>query len=204
MNLINESDDNELNSNSYLNSNLNLKLNEKEDEFNYSSTFHLKDEYDVLGKSYLEVPISLKQMHSSTNYIPKKLVHTFEGHKDKVLKVEFFPKFGHYFLSCSSDKTVKLWDVMNSKKCVRTYTGFNHEVKDISFSNNGRNFSSISLDKKLVYWDTETGTALNIYNCDKFMLCCKINPDVNVNNDILVGTSNKSVSMFKFRYINMI
>lgn len=180
------------------NSKLDLDLIEKnEDEFDYSSVFHLKDEYDTLGKSYLEVPTNLKQTHQATNYIPKKLVHTYDGHKDKVFKLDFFPKYGHYFLSCSQDKTIKLWDVLNHKKCTRTYIGNTDAVKDISFSSRGKTFSSISIDKRLVYWDTETGAAINVYKCEKVPLCCKINPDENHNNDILVGTSNKSVSNLK-------
>lgn len=50
-----------------------------------------------------------------------------------------------------------MWDINNTKDCVRTYVGHTQAIKDICFSNDGRHFLSAGYDKAIQYWDTEYG-----------------------------------------------
>ena len=54
-------------------------------------------------------------------FIPKRCVHKFTGHGKGVQRVLVFPDYGHLMLSASLDGTCKVWDVLNDKRCLRTY-----------------------------------------------------------------------------------
>ena len=45
------------------------------------------------------------------------------------------------------DNTVKIWDVYNNRKCIRTYKGHTKPVRDICFSQDGRQFCSAGFDR---------------------------------------------------------
>jgi pre-mRNA-processing factor 17 len=173
---------------------------EKENEnkvlnFTASSIFHLQEESDYQGRSYLDPPPHLKNV-DHTCFIPKKLIHTYSGHTKAVQAIEFFPKIGHFVLSCSLDCKVKLWDVLSHRKCVRTYIGHSEGVRDISFSNDGRRFLSAGFDKNVQLWDTETGKVLSSFPNKKIPFCVVFNPDDDKQNQFLVGTSAKKICQY--------
>lgn len=70
-----------------------------------------------------------------------------------------------------------MWDINNTKDCVRTYVGHTQAIKDVCFSNDGRHFLSAGYDKSILYWDTEYGKVVQSYKIKFFPLCVKINPD---------------------------
>lgn len=78
-----------------------------------NSEFHGTDMYDYQGRSYMHVPQDLdvdlkKEPGTQTNFIPKKLVHTWKGHTKPITALRFFPGAGHLLLSSSSDSKVKV------------------------------------------------------------------------------------------------
>lgn len=156
------------------------------------TTFHGKEEKDYQGRSWIAPPKDAKGANDKC-YMPKRWVHTWSGHTKGVSAIRFFPKHGHLLLSASMDSKVKIWDVFNSGKCMRTYMGHGTAVRDISFSNDGTKFLSSSLDKNIKYWDTETGQVISTFSTGKIPYVVKLNPDDDKQNILLAGMSDKKI-----------
>lgn len=59
----------------------------------------------------------------------------YRSHTDSVNKVNFQP-FTNYFVSCSSDKTVSIWD-MRTALTVQTFYGHINSIHDSIFCPKG-------------------------------------------------------------------
>ncbi|XP_068669647.1 uncharacterized protein [Aristolochia californica] len=161
-------------------------------EFTDKSTFHGKDERDYQGRSWIAPPKDAKAANDHC-YIPKRWVHTWTGHTKGVSAIRFFPNYGHLLLSAGMDTKVKIWDVFNSGKCMRTYMGHSKAVRDISFSNDGTKFLSAGYDKNIKLWDTETGKVISTFSTGKIPYVVKFNPDEDKQNILLAGMSDKKI-----------
>ncbi|VFQ66772.1 unnamed protein product [Cuscuta campestris] len=165
---------------------------EKPEPLVEKSTFHGKEEKDYQGRSWIAHPKDVKPQNDHC-YIPKRLVHTWSGHTKGVSAIRFFPNHGHLILSAGMDTKVKIWDVFNSGKCMRTYMGHSKAVRDIWFSNDGTKFLSASYDKNIKYWDTETGKVISTFSTGKIPYVVRLNPDEDKQNVLLAGMSDKKI-----------
>ncbi|CAK9187454.1 unnamed protein product, partial [Ilex paraguariensis] len=156
------------------------------------STFHGKEERDYQGRSWIAPPKDAKATNDHC-YIPKRLVHTWSGHTKGVSAIRFFPKSGHLILSAGMDTKVKIWDVFNSGKCMRTYMGHSKAVRDIWFCNDGTKFLTAGYDKNIKYWDTETGQVISTFSTGKVPYVVRLNPDEDKQNVLLAGMSDKKI-----------
>jgi pre-mRNA-processing factor 17 len=52
-------------------------------------------------------------------FIPKKLIHTWDGHAKGVSSIKFFPKSAHLLLSGGMDNQVKVCIILAEKKLRR-------------------------------------------------------------------------------------
>ncbi|KAJ8650030.1 hypothetical protein MRB53_003053 [Persea americana] len=156
------------------------------------TTFHGKEERDYQGRSWIAPPKDAKATNDHC-YIPKRWVHTWSGHTKGVSAIRFFPKHGHLLLSAGMDTKIKIWDVFNSGKCMRTYMGHSKAVRDISFSNDGTKFLSAGYDKNIKLWDTETGKVISTFSTGKIPYVVKLNPDDEKQNILLAGMSDKKI-----------
>lgn len=156
------------------------------------SHFHGKSETDYAGNSWITAPKD-KKKENETCYVPKRWIHTWSGHTKGTSAIRFFPGSGHLLLSAGMDHKVKIWDVYNSGKCMRTYMGHTQAVKDICFSNDGRRFVTCSYDKDIKWWDTETGKVVGAVTPGKVPHCVKLHPHPDKQNVLLAGLADRKI-----------
>jgi len=177
---------------------------EEEVPMEEQSTLHIKDDKDYQGRSFLHVPqdlgINLKSDEPPPKcFIPKRQVHTWTGHNKGVSAIRWFPKSAHLILSGAMDNKVKLWEVYNKRRCIRTYLGHKQAIRDVNFNNSGEQFLSASYDRYIKLWDTETGDAISRFTNKKMAFCCKFNPDDDKQNLIVAGTSSNKIVCWDIR-----
>jgi len=81
--------------------------------------------------------------------IPKRRLH---GHGHFVTDV-VMSSDGHYALSCSWDKTLRLWD-LNAGRTTRRFEDHTKDVLSVAFSADNRQIVSGSRDKSIKLWNT--------------------------------------------------
>lgn len=114
---------------------------------------------DYLGRSWVLAPIKIinNYNHNHECYLPKARIHRYDYHESSVTSIDFFPKYGHFFMSSSLDHTLKIWDVSNDRQCLQIYSGHTHGIVDVKFNHDGLKFASICYGKQIKLWDTESG-----------------------------------------------
>ncbi|KAA8909565.1 WD40-repeat-containing domain protein [Sphaerosporella brunnea] len=172
-----------------------------------TTEFHGTEMYDYQGRTYMHVPQDLdvdlkKEVGSTTNFIPKKLVHTWKGHTKPITALRFFPQSGHLLLSSASDSKIKIWDVYHQRELLRTYNGHSKAVTDITFTPTGEHFLSASYDRYMKLWDTETGHCLHRFTTGKIPHVIRFNPSHP--HEFLAGMSDKKIVQFDTRTEQMV
>ena len=157
------------------------------------SFFHGKEERNYAGESWLAPPKDRKKENDHC-YAPKRLIHTWTGHTKGVQAIRFFPRHGHLILSAGMDSKIKIWDVHNTGKCMRTYLGHDKAVKDINFTSDGARFVSASHDKKIKLWDTETGKVISTFTSGKMAYAAVLHPEKQ--NILMAAQSDKKIVQY--------
>ncbi|XP_063243175.1 pre-mRNA-processing factor 17 [Bacillus rossius redtenbacheri] len=168
------------------------------------TVLHIKDAVDYQGRSFLRPPqdvgVNLRPDCAPERcFLPKALVHTWQGHTKGISAVRWFPHSAHLLLSCSMDCRVKLWEVYNERRCVRTYYGHRQAVRDVSFNNPGTQFLSAAYDRYIKLWDTETGECVSRFTSRKIPYCAKFHPDEDKQHLFVAGTSDKKIICWDVR-----
>lgn len=143
-----------------------------------TAIFHGSEVHDYKGKSFVQAPGYLKHETKALScFIPKKWIHSYNGHSKAVQVVRFIKPYGHLALSASHDTKLKLWDVLTNRRCVMTYVGHEAPIRDICFNYNGTRFLSASFDRLIHLWDTETGKVIKTLSNKKIPYCVLFHPD---------------------------
>ncbi|THU91626.1 pre-mRNA splicing factor [Dendrothele bispora CBS 962.96] len=166
-----------------------------------TSVFHGKSMTDYQGRTYMSPPVAeapnlLSEAGSQECFIPKTCIHTWTGHTAGVSVVRLFPETGHLLLSGSMDTKIKLWDVYTHGNCLRTFHGHVKAVKDVTFTNDGRQFLSCGYDRQIKLWDTETGQCLKRFGNGKIPYVVRFHPDPDKQHIFLAGMSDKKIIQY--------
>lgn len=129
-------------------------------EFNEDSTMiagGFQDSYirlwSIDGSPLQSVLKSDKHNHENT----RKLI----GHSGSVYGLSFSPD-NRYLLSCSEDKTTRLWS-LDTYTALVSYKGHNHPIWDVKFSPLGHYFATASHDHTARLWSTDHIYPLRIF-----------------------------------------
>ncbi|KDR23898.1 pre-mRNA-processing factor 17 [Zootermopsis nevadensis] len=168
------------------------------------TVLHIKDTVDYQGRSFLHAPqdvgVNLRSDSPPERcFLPKTQIHTWQGHTKGISNVRWFPKTAHLLLSCSMDCRVKLWEVYNERRCIRTYYGHRQAVRDVCFNNAGTQFLSAAYDRYIKLWDTETGECISRFTSRKIPYCTKFHPDEDKQHLFVAGTSDKKIICWDVR-----
>ena len=68
-------------------------------------------------------------------------------------------------VSCSSDLSIKIWNVDKDYQCVKTMRGHEHNVSRVTFlTNNCDTVISCSRDNTVKFWEVRTGFCTHTIN----------------------------------------
>ena len=168
-----------------------------------TTTFHGSSEVDYQGRTYMHVPQDLdvdlkKEPGTFSNYIPKKLIHSYKSHTKPINVLRFIPSSGHLLLSGSADASVKIWSAHYDRELLRTFSGHSKAITDCDFHPSGRTFLSASYDRQIKLWDTEYGKAISRFSTGKTPHCIRFQP-AEGGNEFLAGMSDKKIVQFDVR-----
>uniref|UniRef100_A0A8C9MXB1 WD repeat domain 25 n=2 Tax=Serinus canaria TaxID=9135 RepID=A0A8C9MXB1_SERCA len=91
--------------------------------------------------------------------VPKSLIFYMSKHSGPVNEIQWCPVLeqSHMLLSASMDKTVKVWDAVDTGCCLKTYSCHSCAVRAARWSSCGRRILSGGFDSMLHLTDLETG-----------------------------------------------
>ncbi|XP_039568513.1 WD repeat-containing protein 25 isoform X2 [Passer montanus] len=91
--------------------------------------------------------------------VPKSLIFYISKHSGPVNEIQWCPvrEQSHMLLSASMDKTVKVWDAVDTGCCLKTYSCHSCAVRAARWSSCGRRILSGGFDSMLHLTDVETG-----------------------------------------------
>jgi guanine nucleotide-binding protein G(I)/G(S)/G(T) subunit beta-1 len=83
-----------------------------------------------------------------------RVMDTFAEHKADALYLALRPNDSNCFLSCSVDRTIKLWDLRSPQTSKQTFTGHEGDVNGVDFLPSDNNaFATCSEDGTVRLWD---------------------------------------------------
>jgi WD40 repeat protein len=121
----------------------------------------------------------------------RKVKKILNDHKEIVTGIEYFHNERDYFLSCSLDKTIKLW---KNYSAVHTFIEHSDWVRCIAISETNKMFLSGCVSSIIKLWDMEYRKVISSIN--------NINPNpdlLNTVNSLLFMKENENIFLSGFR-----
>lgn len=110
--------------------------------------------------------------------IPKRFLMSLGGHQGPVNTVQWcpVPHLSHLLLSASMDKTVKVWDGVESGRCLKIYSCHSGAVRDACWTPCGRHLLTGSFDNTAVITDVQTGQQIVKVDNQFKVMCVALQP----------------------------
>ena len=90
------------------------------------------------------------------NYNTMECIKKWEAHGDYIRSIAVHPTLP-YVLTCSDDRSIKLWSWEKDWQCLRVFEGHAFYVMQVAFNPKDVNtFASASLDKTIKFWNLGT------------------------------------------------
>lgn len=111
-----------------------------------------------------------------------KITQTLSGHSKRVTGLKFVPKKEDLLVSCSADKSTKMWrgSARDKMECVATFKDHSGEITGLSVHPSSTYFVTASADKSWAFYDMETATCLaqvSDSTVQKGYTCAAFHPD---------------------------
>ncbi|KAM4624854.1 WD repeat-containing protein 25 [Polymixia lowei] len=110
--------------------------------------------------------------------IPRRLLMSLGGHQGPVNTVQWcsVPHLSHLLLSASMDKTIKVWDGVETGRCLRVYSCHSGAVRDACWTPCGRHLLTGSFDSTAMITDVETGQQIVKVENQFKVMCVALQP----------------------------
>jgi guanine nucleotide-binding protein G(I)/G(S)/G(T) subunit beta-1 len=91
-----------------------------------------------------------------------RVVDTFAEHENDAMFISLQPGNKNVFVSCSVDKTAKIWDIRDPSKSKQTFTGHSADINSCDFMPSDPNcFGTCSEDGTIRVWDIRAYNEVN-------------------------------------------
>ena len=167
------------------------------------------DNFLLISTIYTERGYSTCLIHYKTEYVlssegiyiyayhlslPNKIKYIFRGHTDMILHLLHVDD--DVFISAGKDTTIRMWK-SNPEIVIRYYDGHYSAVRKVVKVYNERNYVSYGDDKKIIIWESEQSSAINVM--DVYYTCCDV---VGTHFGFITGSYDNKIRMYSMREMN--
>ena len=126
--------------------------------------------------------------------LPNKIKYIFRGHTDMILHLLYVDD--DVFISAGKDTSIRMWK-SNPEIVVRYYDGHYSAVRKVVKVYNERNYVSYGDDKKIIIWENEQSSAVNVM--DVYYTCCDV---VGTHFGFITGSYDNKIRLYSMREMN--
>jgi WD40 repeat protein len=137
------------------------------------------------------------------NFLSLSLVNSFQAHSSWIIRIKQSPFNKNYVATCSSDRTVKIWNVSSSFDwtLITTYSEHSSGVDALEWVDNETLASAGSLDRTIKLWSLTTGQTKLTIQTNQSVRSLKL---LNTNIHLAAGLSNGDINIFNINDGNLV
>ncbi|CAL9686557.1 unnamed protein product [Knipowitschia caucasica] len=137
-----------------------------------------REERPILSDGAHTVKQCLSQKLPVLSAAPKRLHMRLGGHQGPVNTVKWcpVPHLSHLLLSASMDKTFKVWDGVESGRCLSIYKSHSEAVRAACWSTHGRHILTGAFDNSAQVTDVETARPVVKLDAQFRVTCVAVHP----------------------------